>query len=211
MSWGRVSVSAIFLLGLTVAFHTVSHGEKIPIHRPLSSFPRTIGAWQGQDVRLDPRLTDTLKADDVLARVYSGAGIPPVGLYIAYFQSQRQGQTIHSPKNCLPGSGWTPLRSKRETVMVGEGQEVNLNRYVIQNGLDRQLVLYWYQSHGRTIASEYAARMDMVVGAVRLNRTDGALIRIALPIEGDDEGEAAKIARDFLGGIYPHLKEHIPQ
>jgi EpsI family protein len=211
MSWGRVSLSAILLFGFTVAFHTVSHGEKIPIHSPLSSFPRTIGAWQGQDVRLDSRLTDTLNADDVLTRMYSGPGLPPVGLYIAYFQSQRQGQTIHSPKNCLPGSGWTPLRSRQETIAVGERQAVNLNWYVVQNGLDRQLVLYWYQSHGRTVASEYIAKMNMVLDAIELNRTDGALIRIALPIESDDESETEKIGREFLREVFPHVKEHIPQ
>jgi EpsI family protein len=211
MSWGRAGLSAILLLALTVAFHTVSHGEKIPIHIPLSGFPRTIGAWQGQDVRLDPRLTDTLKADDMLTRVYTGAGLPTVGLFIAYFQSQRQGETIHSPKNCLPGSGWSPLKSQRETVDLGGGQQVHLNRYIIENGLDRQLVLYWYESHGRTVASEYAAKMDMVVGAIKLNRTDGALIRIAIPIEGESESDIERVARGFLGEAYPRIKEHIPQ
>jgi EpsI family protein len=213
MSWGRVSVSAILLLGLTVAFHSVSHGEDIPFHHPLDSFPRTIGSWQGQDVKVDPRLADALKADDVLTRAYNAANLPTVWLYVAYFQSQRQGQTIHSPKNCLPGSGWTPLDSKRETIEVGEGQRVNLNRYVVRNGLDRQLVLYWYQSHGRTVASEYVAKMDMVVDAIKMNRTDGALIRVSLPIEEDDlTAEAAeKIAREYVRKINSPLKEYIPQ
>jgi EpsI family protein len=88
-----------------------------------------------------------------------------------------------------------------------------LNRFIVQNGLERQLVLYWYQSHGRTVASEYAAKMDMVVDAIKLNRTDGALVRVSLPIEeGDASGaDAEKTAREFVGQIYPLLKEYIPQ
>ena len=210
MSWGRVIVSAVLLLGVTVAFHSVSHGERIPIHRPLASFPQTIGVWQGREVKLDPRLVDALKADDVLTRTYSSPSSHTIGLYVAYFQSQRQGQTIHSPKNCVPGSGWTPMESKRETIGVGAGEGVNLNLYVVQSGLDRQVVLYWYQSHGRTVASEYLAKMDMVLDAIELNRTDGALVRISLPIE-DDAAAAEKIAREFVGQIYPLLKEYIPQ
>lgn len=213
LSWRRVGVSAILLVGLTAAFHTVSHGEKIPMHRALVSFPRTIGARQGQDVRIDPRFVDTLKADDMLTRAYNGADLPTIWLYVAYFQSQRQGQTIHSPKNCLPGSGWTPVGNSRETIELSNGSSVNLNRFIVQNGLDRQLVLYWYESHGRTVASEYKARVDMVVDAIKLNRTDGALVRVSLPMEDNDPNGAVaeKSAREFVGQIHPMLKEYIPQ
>ena len=213
LSWQRVGVSAILLMGLTAVFHTVSHGEKIPMHRALASFPRTIGARQGQDVRIDPRFVDTLKADDMLTRAYNSADLPTIWLYVAYFQSQRQGQTIHSPKNCLPGSGWTPVSNSRETIELSDGTAVNLNRFIVQNGLDRQLVLYWYESHGRTVASEYKARMDMVVDAIKLNRTDGALVRVSLPMEDNDPSGAVaeKTAREFVGQIHPMLKEYIPQ
>jgi EpsI family protein len=208
-----VVVSAVLLLGLTGAFHSVSHGEKIPIHQALESFPRTIDGRQGRDVRVDPRYVDALKADDMLTRSYTATGLPTVWLYVAYFESQRQGQTIHSPKNCLPGSGWTQKESRRETIDVGDGQQVNLNRFVVEKGFDHQLVLYWYQSHGRMVASEYVAKMDMVADAIKLNRTDGALVRVSLPIEDSDVGgtEAERTAREFVGQIYPILKEYIPQ
>lgn len=213
LSWGRVAASAILLVALTVAFHTVSHGERIPMHRALNSFPRAIGMRQGVDVRIDPRFVDALKADDMLTRSYVSAVLPTVWLYVAYFESQRQGQTIHSPKNCLPGAGWTPEESKREAIELNDGTQVNLNRFIVQNGLDRQLVLYWYQSHGRTVASEYTAKMDMVVDAIKLNRTDGALVRVSLPIEDSDvNGNAAeKTALEFVGQIFPMLKDYIPQ
>jgi len=207
MSWGRAVGSSILLLALTVAFHSVSHGESIPLRRQLAYFPQTIGNWQGQDVPLDSR-ADALKADDVLTRTYAAAHDLPIALYIAYFQSQRQGQTIHSPKNCLPGSGWTAVESRRETIELNDGAQVNLNRYVVQDGDERQLVLYWYQSHGKTVASEYKAKVDLVVDAIRLNRTDGALVRVSLPLQG---AESEKQARDFLAQVYPLLKDYIPQ
>lgn len=213
-----MGLSAVLLAGLTAAFHGVSHGEKIPMHRALDSFPRTIGARQGRDMRIDSRFVDTLKADDMLTRSYASAGPltaqpATVWLYVAYFQSQRQGQTIHSPKNCLPGSGWTPVTNSREVIELGDGERINANRFIVQNGLDRQLVLYWYESHGRTVASEYAARMDMVLDAIKLNRTDGALVRVSLPMEDNDPSgaEAEKAAREFVGQIHPLLKEYIPQ
>jgi EpsI family protein len=210
MTWGRVAVSAILLVVLTVAFHSVSHGENIPDHRPLASFPLTIGLWQGQNVIIDSRLVEGLKADDMLTRTYESANDAPLALYIAYFNSQRQGQTIHSPKNCLPGSGWTAVESRRETMDVGAGEKVNLNRYIVQNGIERQLVLYWYQSHGRMIASEYVAKMDLVLDAIQLNRTDGALVRVSIPIE-DDPAATEQVARGFVGQIYGLLPEYIPQ
>ncbi len=209
MSWGRVSVVLVLLVGSTVAFHTVSHGEPVPIHHPLDSFPKNLGAWQGEDLKIDTGVVDVLKADDLLMRAYQAADRPPVWLYIAYFQSQRQGETIHSPKNCLPGSGWVATESKRELVPVGQGRSVLLNRYVVQNGLDRQFVFYWYQSHGRTIASEYSAKAYMVLDALRMNRTDGALVRVSLPLLGD-EAAAERIAQEFVREIYPLLGQYIP-
>jgi EpsI family protein len=211
MKWTRAGVAAILLTTMMAVFHTVSHGENIPLHRALATFPKTIGEWQGHNVKLDGRYTDALKADDVLTRGYESAGNPTVWLYVAYFQSQRQGQTIHSPKNCLPGSGWTPVNANRLSMEVGGGESVRLNRYVVQNGLERQLVLYWYQSHGRTVASEYEAKVDMALDAIRMNRTDGALVRVSLPIEDGDDMAAQKVAREFVMQIYPALKEYIPQ
>ncbi len=210
MSWGRVSLMVCLLLGFKVAFNAISHGENVPIHHALASFPMQIGAWKGKDLRLDPRVVDLLKADDLLLRVYSAPNQPPISLFLAYFQSQRQGQTIHSPKNCLPGAGWEPVTSAQEVIPL-EGQEgVLLNRYVVENGLERQLVFYWYQSHGRTVASEFSAKAYMVVDAIRLNRTDGALVRVLLPLVGDEAG-AEKVGHQFVREIYPLLRNYIPE
>lgn len=210
MATWRVSLVVALLVSSTVAFHKVSHGEPIPARRVLGSFPKTVGAWEGDDVKLDLRMVKALKADDLLTRVYRAPQYPPLWLYIAYFKSQRQGETIHSPKNCLPGSGWEPLESGREAVSLGAGRSVVVNRYLVQNGLDRQLVLYWYESHGRTIASEYRAKVYMVLDAIKMNRTDGALVRVSLPLLGD-ELETDKIAQQFVREIYAHLGEYIPE
>ena len=133
---------------------------------------------------------------------------------IGYWQSQKQGDTIHSPQNCLPGAGWLPV-SQGQLTMPRPGGEgtISVNRYVIQKGLDRQMVLYWYQSHGRIVASEYWGKVFLVTDAVRLNRTDGAVIRVITPIIGDGSGaEAAAETRaaGFTRDLLPLLDQFLP-
>lgn len=210
MTWTRVGIVVALLVVFTAAFHAVSHGENVPIHRGLASFPKQIGGWQGEDVEVDPDVERVLKADDILLRLYRGADVGTLGLYVAYFQSQRELQTIHSPKNCLPGSGWEPVEARRGALDLGDGQKIFVNRYVIQNGVERQLVYYWYQSHGRTIASEYRAKAYMALDAIRLNRTDGAIVRISVPIVGD-AAETESVAQDFVRRSYPILRQFIPE
>ena len=97
-----------------------------------------------------------------------------MGLYIGYFRTQRTGATIHSPKNCLPGAGWQPVVSETYQLSLDDGRKVPINLYVIRKDLDQEIVLYWYQSHGRVVASEYWGKFYMVYDAMRLNRTDAA-------------------------------------
>jgi EpsI family protein len=157
-----------------------------------------------------------LGVDEYVNRVYeSRDGV--ASLYIGYYQSQRQGDTIHSPMNCLPGSGWEPLSRSYLTIPVGTdvkgSPEITVNRYVIQKGLDRQVVLYWYQSHGRAIANEYRSKIFMVYDAVRLNRTDAALVRVVSPRYGTDaaaEDRASDRAVAFVKAMFPLLDRYLP-
>jgi len=144
-----------------------------------------------------------------LNRVYA---TPTIGanLFVAAFRSQRNGKTPHSPKNCLPGSGWTPLTSDQVSIDVGRSQPIQVNRYVVAHGDERSLVLYWYQSRDRAIASEYTAKFWVVVDAMRLNRTDTALVRVVIPIANRDEEAATKQASDFVRSFYGTLREYLP-
>ena len=184
--------------------------EAIPVGRSLSMLPGTLGPWKLlQEGVIDQETRDILKADDLLNRFYS-SGNQGANLFVAAFRSQRNGKAPHSPKNCLPGSGWTPLNSGTVAIDVGRAMPIVVNRYVVAHGDDRSLVLYWYQSRDRSIASEYTAKFWVVVDAMRLNRTDTALVRVVVPIVNRDEDAAAKSATDFVKAFYGTLREYLP-
>ena len=184
--------------------------EAIPAGRPLSQLPATLGSWKLlQEGIVDNDTREILKADDLLNRFY-GSGTAEANLFVAAFRSQRNGKAPHSPKNCLPGSGWTPLNSGQVSIDVGRAMPIVVNRYVVAHGDDRSLVLYWYQSRDRAIASEYTAKFWVVVDAMRLNRTDTALVRVVVPIVNRDEDTAAKSATEFVRSFYGTLREFLP-
>jgi EpsI family protein len=192
--------------------------ERIPVRQPLAQLSMTIGDWRG---RTDPPLSEqelkVLGADDLMMRTYFSPTRAGIGLYIGYWETQSRGDAVHSPLNCLPGSGWQPVSSGRLQVPVREpgnpARVIEVNRYVIQKGLDRQLVLYWYQSHGRVIASEYSGKFYLVADAVRLGRSDTAIVRVITPIAESTpagEAEAERTAMQFVQELFPTLGEHIP-
>lgn len=194
---GRFWVMIAVLLGASIGLRHLSHGESVPLAEPLSKFPVQIENWHAREVPIEPRIIQALGVTDHVNRLYEAPGNSSIYLYVGYYKSQRTGQLIHSPKNCLPGAGWEPVSVGSVELMGPKGNRISVNRYVIQNGLQRQLVLYWYQSHGRIIASEYWGKIYMVLDSIRLNRTDAALVRISTPITGRDEYASGKRAIAF--------------
>lgn len=182
---------SLTLLAATAGFHLLPHGREISLPKPLASLPLALGQWHGVEVPFEESMVRALAVDDYVNRVYQGEDREPVGLYIGYYKSQRTDENLHSPQNCLPGAGWQPLSADHLWLKSPDGRAVSVNRYLIQKGLNRQIVLYWYQSHGRTIASEYEARIDMVVDAIYLHRTDAALVRINTPMTGNGSNDRA--------------------
>jgi len=176
----------IFNLLLVVqgaAFYELGRrAEVIPQSKPLSAFPTLIGNWQMvREGVLEQDEKDVLRADDYLTRQYAAPG-KTASLFVAYFRSQRAGQTPHSPKNCLPGSGWS--WSVSDTIHVdiaGRGQPIQINRYIVSKSDDHAVVLYWYQSRDRVVASEYRAAAFTAWDALRHNRTDTELVRVVTP------------------------------
>ena len=154
-----------------------------------------------------------LKVTDYLDRGYWVPGLNNnlMTLYIGYFRSQRTGATIHSPKNCLPGAGWNPVQSTIYQLPLADGHTVPINLYLLRKGLDEQLVLYWYQSHGRVVASEYWGKFYLVYDALRLNRTDAALVRISVPVDHGDEAKAKEQALSFAKLITGDVDQIIPR
>ena len=202
-----------FLLAATAAvLQARQMAELVPRSDLLSSFPIQVSSWTGQDMPIEPDVLTVLGPGDFLSRIYTQSDQPYIDFFLAYFPSQQSGDTVHSPKNCLPGSGWTPLESSRIRIATADGASIPANRYIISKGLNRQLVIYWYQAHGRALASEYWAKFYLVVDAIRNNRTDGSLVRIVTPIEEDQGAESAQQrAASFAQQIVPMLDKYVPR
>jgi len=215
---------AILLIGLVVAAGLVAKAARldtIPFKEPFTSFPMQIDSWSG--VSQSPFEDDTLSSlglDDYLARVYVDPDHSAVGLYVGFWGHQRQGDAVHSPQNCLPGSGWETISRDRIAISAlprpaDRGGDVN--RTVIQKGRQRQLVLYWYQSQGRIVASEYWSKFFLVADAMRTNRTDGAVVRLMTPIadvgtsSASGEDDAEHTAARFMAVVLPLLDRFLPR
>lgn len=205
----RLWTAAGLLVGAFVLLHTVSHGEAVVPHQPLRDLPYTLGNWSAKEQPLTEQVLKILGVSDYTNRIYFSRQEGFAQLYVGYYVSQKTGDTIHSPKNCLPGAGWDPVQSGHATVSLLGGRQITVNEYVIQHGLDKQLVFYWYQGRGRIIASEYSGKFWMVADAISRNRTDGALVRIITPIRDDEEVARARL-KSFTQLVFPHLDELIP-
>lgn len=205
----RIWIVAALLIAGTVVLRGMSHGEHIAVRKPLEDFPLRMGVWKGVDAPFAEDVMRVAGVTDYVNRVYTDGKGDSLGFYVGYYASQRTGDTIHSPKHCLPGGGWTPLKSSRLRLKLASGKYGTVNDYIIGKGLDRQEVLYWYQSEGRVIASEYWARYWLIVDAITHDRTDGALVRVMVPIT-DGEVRARTLAVGFVRDAFPHLKYYLP-
>jgi EpsI family protein len=209
-----VLIGLVFAAGIAAK---AARRDTIPIRMPFTSFPMEIDGWRGisQPAFEDDTLA-VLGVDDYLARVYFDARHTPVGLYVGYWSSQRQGDAVHSPLNCLPGAGWQTISRTRIPVSENQPEAFEVNRTVVQKGPQRQLVLYWYQSQGRILASEYWSKLFLVADAMRNSRTDGAIVRIMTPIAdavttSPPEVDAERAATQFTVHLLPLLDGFLPR
>jgi len=208
-------IGAALLIGLTaILLQARGRDEVFPSHLPLKSFPQQLGEWTGSDRPIDKETLEILGPGDFLIREYSTQADfePSVNLYIAYFPSQRMGDTIHSPKNCLPGAGWLPVENDRLSLALPGHVPFPVNRYVIAKGDSRMLVLYWYWAHDRGVASEYWAKYYLIADAIRMNRSDGALVRIMTTMLPGETSEAAqRRLLPFSSKVVASLDDYIPR
>jgi exosortase D (VPLPA-CTERM-specific) len=210
----RFLVAAVLTAAVGLLLQVRGRNEVFAPRLPLQSFPMHLGTWTATDIPLDKEVLDVLGPGDFLLRDYhpEDSVQPPVDLFIAYFPSQRAGDTIHSPKHCLPGAGWLPVESTRITLSMPGLAPFPANRYVISKGESRQLVLYWYWAHDRGVASEYWAKVYLVADAMRMNRSDGALVRIITEmLPGETAETAQRRLAPFASGIVPLLNDYIPR
>lgn len=212
------AVAVAMLLSTWGSLQLLSHGEPVLSKKPFSEFPLAINSrWEGKELGIERDVLDVLKLTDYMMRVYvpvrteqavSGFRLP-VYLYVGFYGSQRTGATYHSPKNCLPGAGWQFVEAEPVVVTGPEGADVTVNKVLIQKGLDKQVILYWYQDRGRVLASEYWAKAYLIWDAMTMHRTDGSLVRISLPV-GTSVEDAYREGLAFMQDAWPMLQEYLP-
>jgi EpsI family protein len=210
--WHYWALLALLVTGGAVVNLWERAGEAHVERHALAEFPSQLGAWQqrGADTRFDAATEEVLRADDYLARDYAAPDGRAANFYVGYYATQRNGATYHSPLNCLPGSGWT----MRDPAVIhitpaGGGAPFEANRYIVESGDNRQLLIYWYQGRGRAVASEYWGKIYTVLDSVRRRRSDGAMVRVMVPFT-NDEARALRTAEDLAAEVSPRLPEFVP-
>lgn len=187
-------------------------GEAPVARKQLKEFPSQLNGWRqiGGDIRFDSETERVLRADDYLVRNFIAPDGRMASFYVGYYASQRNGATYHSPLNCLPGSGWTMTEAGQITITPsGGGSSFEANRYVVQNGNDREVMIYWYQGRGRAVASEYWGKIYTVLDSARRRRSDGAMIRVIVPA-GSSDREALKTAAEMASQAVTQLPAFVP-
>jgi EpsI family protein len=210
----RLALVIVLVSGVALFLRIQNRSEVTPAREQLSTFPRKLQEWTGVDSNIPQDVLAVLGPGDFLQRSYqtSSAENPSVDLFMAYFPSQRTGDTIHSPKHCLPGSGWLPVESSRVSLSLPGEKPFLVNRYLIAKGGQRALAFYWYWAHDRAVASEYWAKFYLIVDSIRLKRSDGSLIRVTTELRrGETANDAQLRLVSVLDGVVPVLDRYIPR
>jgi EpsI family protein len=206
-------VLSLALLAEGIMYYSAFGSEVVTQNKPLDLFATNVGDWQMiQEGHVDKETMDVLRADDTMTRTYGKAAYSaPVGVFVAYFKTQRTGQAPHSPKNCLPGAGWEPVtEGEMEVPVAAEPHAIRVNRYVVARGDNASVVLYWYQTRKRVIASDYMAKIWLVLDSIRYHRSDTAIVRVTVPVVDGNDRRATEASVDFVQALFPLLQAYLP-
>lgn len=190
----------------------VTRGETPVDRRPLAELNSTLGDWRqkGSEIKFDESVESVLRTSDYTMREYTMPDGRIANLYVGYYASQRTGATYHSPQNCLPGAGWVMKDPQYIEIAGSDGHSFKANRFIVQNGVYNELMIYWYQGRGRTTASEYDDKVNTVWDSVTQRRSDGAIVRVMTSI-GSDEAAAVKAASDLSARLKESLFLFVPE
>jgi len=221
-------ILTLLLLVQATLFYTASHGDSRPLTHPLAEFPQILPGYQmvRQGV-VDDETMAVLKADDAIDRFYARTPMPDLNhltreqrdalfattndFFLAYFSTQQQGQSPHSPKNCLPGNGWQPVDTGEITIPIpGLGSAIRVNKYVVSKGENQDVVLYWFQSHGRVVANEFASKYYLIADSLRYHRSDTAIVKVTAPVLDGDTARSLDGAIRFVQVVFPAVYRYLP-
>ncbi len=209
ISYKRAFTATFLMIITAVYLNYLSHGEAVPPSKQFSSFPKQIEEWHGEVSYFDASVYEILGVDDSILISFDGPDKKQVQVYVGYYQSQREGDLIHSPKNCMPGSGWEITSTSIEEVTAG-GRNFNVIKLLLEKGLHKQVVFYWFQSRGRYISSEYWQKIYLILDAVFQNRTDGSFVRLIAPIDSRGEPFTTDYLKSFTSQLIPILNQYLP-
>ncbi len=206
--------ASVSLLVLGIAWQALPGSTPQSVARsPFATFPLIVDSWQGSSAVLEPNIARVLAADDYLVAGYTHAGAQ-VGLLMSYYRSQTDGSGIHSPEICLPGGGWEVSRWEQVPVTVPSrlgSQTFEVNRAIVQKGLDRQLVYYWFEEQGRRATNDFEAKFMTIWSTITNGRSDGGLVRLITPIGANESTQAADARLEaFLTKLNPLLPDYFP-
>ena len=208
----RIIIVCILLFATTIFLHNFSKGTEVPIKQSLDNFSGTIGNWTcTSNSQLSPATIKMLGVDDYISRDYQAPNGRIINLYVSYFACM-EGKGFHSPRNCMPGSGWDIASLKPLTLYIrhSEGTPVVINQMIMQKGAKQQIVLYWYHCRGRIIHSEYMEKIYQVIDSIFKRRTDGSFIRIMAPSDKGDKTLRLNNMKEFTRHVIPLLEEYLP-
>jgi EpsI family protein len=204
------TVLCLLLIGAIFWFQTLGTVQPQKLAKPFIDFPKEIGAFTfvGSQ-QFNEAVVDNAGMDDYLMWSYKDPEGYVVGLYVGFYHDQTEGSIIHSPKHCMPGSGWEPYDSGTVEFQDVQGRQFIVNRMVLQKGIEKQLAYYWYQGRGRVLSNELADRAYMIFDSIMSNRSDGALVRITG--SGDNVEKFSQKQVAFLAALMPVLDKFLPQ
>jgi EpsI family protein len=201
-------------VGALAAVILPQRAEAIPQRASFVDFPMVLGPWFGDRKGMEPQFMEVLKLSDYVIADYRGPAPRPINLYVAWYDSQRAGRSVHSPRTCLPGGGWQIVEFDQIGIpgVEAAGEPLRVNRVVMGMGTSKQLVYYWFQQRGRVITNEYLAKWYLFWDSLTRNRSDGALVRLVVPLgEGEQTANADEDLRMFLDELEPVLEQYVPR
>ncbi len=198
------------LLGIT-AIYILTHSDiAVPMNRPFADFPAAVSGWRMvSQSELSGDVLDVLKPTDYLSRVYESPDGRRVDLFLGYHGGGKGSRGIHSPKHCLPGSGWFEAATGKTSIEAG-GENINLVRSVYRKGGESTLFLYWFQVRGRSLTDEYSLKLAEIWNSMTQRRRDSTFVRISMPCGADDR-KAMVSATQFIKDFYPVIRDFLPK
>jgi EpsI family protein len=205
----HITISVILLILISLYLLSIGEVKTVPLAKDLIQFPYRLGDWQGTNAVINDKVLAILGVEDYLMRRYSSGDGPDIWIYVGYYESQKEGDIIHSPKNCLQGNGWNSISSSRERIELTKGtiKTIEINRFLVQKGLKKDLVAYFYYSGGRVVANDYLYRLGLIRDVIFKKRSAGALVKVSCSVT-KDEIHAWQRLSGFIQEFFPALNEH---